>query len=61
MTPEQKDEALRLVDDMIRKWVDDDLSSESAMFNLRYGMAKLGVPEYYGRKSRASQPVKPSK
>ena len=50
MTDTQKDEALRLVDRLIREWVDDKIHSETAMFDLRDGMAKLGVPKYFGAK-----------
>lgn len=39
---------LRIVDRIIRRWVDDDLSSEAAMFELRDRMAALGLPKYFG-------------
>lgn len=48
MTPEQKDEAIKFVDRLIRQWVDDEVHSESAMFKLRDEMARLGVPKYFG-------------
>ncbi len=49
MTPEQKDEALRLVIDIIHQWADEELHSEAAMFALRDGMAALSVPKHFGR------------
>ncbi len=54
MTDAQKDEALALVDRLIRQWVDDAIHSEAAMFDLRDGMAKLGVPKYFGKKAQHS-------
>jgi len=45
MTDEQKAEALRIVDDTIRKWMDDDLLGDAAMFRLRDEMKRLGLPK----------------
>lgn len=46
-TDEQKTEMLRVLDDLIRKWVNDEIHSESAMFRLRDEITKLGFPKHF--------------
>jgi hypothetical protein len=54
ITDAQKDEMLRLLDDLIRKWVNDDVHSETAMFKLRDEMAKRGFAKHFAPSRRQS-------
>ena len=47
MTEAEKDEMLRLVDRLIREWVNNDIHAENAMFRLRDEMAKHGFAKTF--------------
>lgn len=54
MTEAEKTAMLQIVDDMIRKWINDDVHAEGAMFTLRDEMAKRGFPKHFAPMRRAA-------
>ncbi len=47
MTDAQKAEMLKILDATMRAWIEDDLTDQVAMFQLREAAIRLGLPQIY--------------